>query len=706
MVIEIDPASVGRRPLPDRTAAVSGVGATIAAAAEQITRVAGEQAEEIQEADDRATLRRVRTDAIRQVGELRIAAEQDTDFASLPDRFTADLDRVKAEISDTLPVRLQSDFALTFDEAAVSHRLDVTERAGRRWRDDHRARLGRDLGAASDDILTAGDPTTQGALADQAIDAILDAEMRGLISPEEAEAARREFTRNTAEALVIRGIRDDPVTTLRRLEAGEWTFDATARARFINQAESQIERVRARAAREAEAVAAAERRDLGRRVDTARRLIMGGQEVEDLAALQSDVAGTDFEIELNATVEASTRFGDFASMTVREQAEAMRGLAAISSTDPNAAFEMSVRQDLTRMHIETVEALVNDPLGHIQSIQGAELAPMDLDSLADPEAAQTRAVHAAALADQWGTRIRYFTNDELAGFKEQLAGMNADDRVALAGSLRIAFGDQAGAVMAELGTDDPMFAHAGRLVAAGNLDAATLMMRGREALAGPDAIRPTRDIERNVQFELMAEAFPPGDTRSMQQLGEAARQHFAVTAATIDPEDEDELRAAFARSLQAVAGQRVAHGEVLGGFQEVNGRMALLPTTVNGAEVERRLSSATLETLAAAGLGGGEPGGISGPFVPSDPILIHQGGGIYILARDGEAGPEALIDQDTRDPFRLDLRAFLAAEPPRNSGPEVEIYLRGLRTLERLIDDGGRLLSEPGAVSPGRGASR
>lgn len=633
---------------------------------DDVARVGGAAFSALARIDDqnRATeLRTARVAAAERLGALRGEYDQTADWSGLTARFEQDSARAADEIGAGLNPRTKAEFDLLYREMRAPHLAAMQTREFALRRDHERGQLSGAVDALVARTAGAADDGAAAALADQTADTIADARAAGWISAEEEQRLASNAAGSTAAAIAMRLMRENPAGLDARLAAGDFAAlgpETVERFRASAQAEAARRDAADLAAVETERKAAiAALRD---EASAAVSLIEAGLQPEGIEDLRARAAGTPAAPALETAVRAQQLAGGtFAVMTPAQQAEALTHFRR----NPRIAGDEAVLASLERAHKATIEGVDADLLGHAARRGAADVAPLDLT---DPANVAARVAQAEALAEQWapGAPVRYFTRAEREAYGQRIRDAAPADQLALAVTLASGFGDRAMEAIGELGVDNPTFGHAGALVAlTGDDRAARDILAGQRLLDAKEGAKPKAAVRAAAIAGLAAQA-TEGDDAMRAQLLAAADAHFAATGAAVDPADERGVADAYAASLQAAAGGVMQGGKLFGGLQDVNGRVVILPASVDADIVKGVFRAAAPEQLAAASLGGaptwrGKP--VDGPLGRVQ--LIYDGGGAYLVGRETADGV-ALLSDDAMDDgyFRLDLTKLAETVKP------------------------------------------
>jgi hypothetical protein len=607
-----------------------------------------------------AELREARVAAAERLGAERLGFDQAADWTGLSARWEETSSAIGRQIGEGLSPRARAAFDLSFRELRSPHTLALQEREFVLRRGHERARLTTGLERLTAAAAGAADPGAAAAVADQTADTIEEARAAGWVSAEEAAELLSRAGARTANALALRLMREDPNALDARLAAGD--FDALGPEtveRYRSSAQAAVAQDAERAAQRQQQAQREAQLTLARDVEAAVGQLEAGLTPEDLEPLLTRAQGTPEGRRLETAVAATRAVdGVFGVMSPARQAEALQTFRS----RPSQPGDEEVVAAMERLHAATIESVAADPLGHVARRGIVDVAPVDLS---DPASVAARVATAEAVATGWaqGQPVRYFTDDERRQYAARLRDAGPEDQLALAVAMVDGFGGRAPDALGELGLDNPAFGYAGSLVAlTGDDAAARSILAGQRLLDQKQGAKPKAALRDGVIAELVADVTAGSD--EMRRLALlAADAHFADVGARVDPTDEEAVREAYADSVQAAFGGVRRGGRLFGGVQPVNDRPTILPASLTGDAAERMLGAATAAQLAAASLGGAPTWGDGRPVrSASDLVLIYEGGGSYLLARETSDGLAVLSDATAPDGrFRLDLARLARA---------------------------------------------
>jgi len=319
----------------------------------------------LEEASQAVELNDARFELGEGLGQINRALNDDTDFATMQDRYDAQMVDLQRNVMDKVTTpRLQSQMLLEMQRGRIGAEAQVMRRQQELEGSHARATLTRTLRQTASYIPTAGSPEAQGESYNRAQVSIDQLEASGHLTAEGAEKMRSDLDKDVSTGLVLGAINADAAAAAARLaEPGAFGLEEIDRQRYLASATSK-----------AEASARAGRTVLERRVDTARGVLVRGGMLagEDLDMLKGDVKGTDLEVPLNAAIQASAELGQFSSATpekraahmaeVRERGvridDATIGTAQIATLEAVDAAIGRAETDALRTTGETVRAAV------------------------------------------------------------------------------------------------------------------------------------------------------------------------------------------------------------------------------------------------------------------------------------------------------------------------------------------------------------
>ncbi|WP_299085075.1 hypothetical protein [uncultured Ruegeria sp.] len=600
------------------------------------------------------------------LGEINRELADDTDFATMPDRYEARLKGLHKQVMSGLRTnRTRSSMGLEFARAKVAAEANVFRRRDALEGSHARATLGRTLRAAANYIPTAGSPEEAGETygrAQASIDSLLEA---GHITAEDAERYRITLDRDVSFGLVLSDINQDPAMAAEKLsEPGAYGLDEVDRQRQLSVAQ-----------RAADQQDKAVRSKLEKRVDTARGILVRGGVVdqEELNELRNDVRGSDLGIALEGAISASQTLGGFAQATPEERAahlaaEREKGISIDDATIGGARLTT-----LEQIDQAANQALAKDPIAFAveQRFEGAG----QLD-LGDQNSINDRLALGELLMDEYGAPGRFFTNDEKSYYADLLAEGSDQDQLAFVASVIAGLGPAAGAAFRELDGIDPTIRHAGQLVIeTGNTDVAAIILKGHRAQNSGEELRvPREDALAVFEEELDGVLGAVGGRR--EEMVAATKAYYAAMAPGRVAQDDVRAQTSLLReAAQKVMGQVTFNGRTFGGVQPVNGRNTRLPSTLDADSTERLLTEATPEHWAAGSISGNGPHEGDDLVLPDDAVLQWVNGSIYRVGVPSRRGGIEYYQDPRLDNgfFYVDLNkmaeAFLRNPPDRKDPP-------------------------------------
>jgi hypothetical protein len=594
-------------------------------------------------------MQEARVTAAERLGALRDKYEQDPNLDGLSERFGADVEALKGELKGSLPKgRQQDQFDLTFRQMANPQVRAIGNRQYALQRDASLAQLNASLRVYQREAASAPDTQSRDAVLATAAEDIGAAKAAGWISATDAESILAGTLDGAVSNAAIEALQNDPQEFLDRRDDGEFSaMDPARLTALTGRAKSALaaEQVRLQKAAQVQAkeVAARLKADIENAVD----VIEGGLRFDDLPGLMERAAGTEHEATLRATLAAAETEGNFAIIDPLDQQAVIAQLENTLTGDPEDIARLN---RLRSINEKTRNSLENDQLSHVSKLGIVAVQPVAID---DPESMAARIATAEAVASDIKTdapQLRYFTNPERDALQAEIQAGGPDEQLAIVTSIVENAGNRAGAILQEVGAQDPLFHLSGQLVLqSGDIAAARTMLSGRQLTRDKQGAKAPASARTALRAEF-ASAFPPADQARVAGLLEAADAHFAASGLAVDPDaGEDVLRGAYLKSIQAVSGQVVRRGVAYGGIQEVNGQQTLLPSTLSAEIVEKAIADATPETWAAASVTGGAPM-LGGRPLP-DPAsrawrragldsarVLSMGGGRYVVGIERSDG--------------------------------------------------------------------
>ena len=441
------------------------------------------------------------------------------------------------------------------------------------------------------------DPDTMGALIELG-EAAID-RLPGIL-PDEAVKQKQEFRAGVANARVIAAIDQDPLAAVAALKAG--TYDdlgAEAVAQRIVTAQAEADRRAAAAATAGEAEAKKRTDAIGKDLDTMTTLFGKGVKVaqEDLLNDPAYKAHPKYP-EAVAARDLAREVPNIRQMTPTQlDAE----IAKEKAKPKDAAYQTERLTVLQTWRDEAVTALDTDPK--------AALTTAGLPAPAIPafDPADT-APFTAALAESisfdefqrgkgYTDKSAIFSKGDKTALQAVLApGADAGPKVALLTAIETGSNGKAGEVLAALEADPVTRRTAKVLRVTRDPGLAEAILRGGQKLDGKTVVPPSRK-DQVMAFDALTGGVFDDQPALKAELMEATLALYADNARGIDGETQstagDGLAAGAAytvyhQSLQQLLGAQTDRNGALtvGGLQEVNGGLTVLPVGMSVRDVE------------------------------------------------------------------------------------------------------------------------
>lgn len=415
----------------------------------------------------------------------------------------------------------------------------------------------------------------------------------------EIVAEQQAFRAEVSNARATTALDQDPIAFIAAAEEGvydELGPERVAQLKVTAQAEADR-----RAAAEAKAVEAeAKKRDdaIGRRLDTIADLSLKGRLVVDEAELANpEVQAHPSYPKARAAVELRKRIPDLDLMTTAQ----LDALIAEEEKRPIAeTWENENLTVLRAMRDKKAAALATDPKAALAEagLPAPDLPDFDPNDTEAWSAALAESLSFDAFQREKGytDQSAIFTKDQKTALKAILApGAEAGPKVALMTAILNGTGGNASAVLADLEAD-PVNRRALKVLGVTRDPALTeSILRGGQKLDGKTVVPPSRK-EQILAFDAMTGGAFDDAPAVKAEIMEAALALYADSAAGIDAETtasegwiaDGAAYSLYQQSVQRLLGaQPDRNGELtIGGLQEVNGGLTVLPVGVPVRAVE------------------------------------------------------------------------------------------------------------------------
>lgn len=203
------------------------------------------------------------------------------------------------------------------------------------------------------------------------------------------------------------------------------------------------------------------------------------------------------------------------------------------------------------------------------------------------EAMRKRRAETLSMAAKYGIEPTFLTGQEADLWKVQFDQAGVDDQLRLLQAVRSGFADRAPDVLEQIAKDGLALAPIGALLDdPRGAPVARDALRGFKTLAAETGRRPTSGLTLPV-FDEVTDGLFVQAPETGARLGDLATAIYVARGGKTGPDFDD---GAYQDAVQAALGQQPGpDGDVLGGAQDVNGAMTLVPRGVSGVQVERAL---------------------------------------------------------------------------------------------------------------------
>ncbi|CAN5349198.1 hypothetical protein BH10PSE12_BH10PSE12_18830 [soil metagenome] len=292
-----------------------------------------------------------------------------------------------------------------------------------------------------------------------------------------------------------------------------------------------------------------------------------------------------------------------------------------------------------------------DPLSWAVEAGVTKLAPVDFK---DARSVQARVTASLGVAEKYGIKPTFFTDEEAGMLGQQIKRSNAAGKVKLATQIVQGFGRYGRDVLGSLSGNDPIFAHAAGLatMGPGGADTAQRIFAGQEAWQQKTPIPSAQAFEATPTLG-KALAFTPKTRNAMMASAKAIYAGEAL-AGGLDPKvlDEDVWSKAVNRAAGATYRQ---DGSRVGGIGTYRGNNIVLPPDVapdDFASMVGRVNAADLKALGTPRYLNGKP---ADPAAVRNGYLFDAGAGKYFVSIDAN-GTQFL--RGPKGHFILDMAAL------------------------------------------------
>jgi len=324
--------------------------------------------------------------------------------------------------------------------------------------------------------------------------------------------------------------------------------------------------------------------------------------------------------------------------------QAVREVLAQAKSNPQGVRAEDVgRLKAAGAFLSTMEtALAKDPLEWAQRQGVAAITPLDFEAELGPQIMARRGM-AQTSAEYYGTRPRYFTNEEHGELK-RLADQGGDAALSVAASVKDLDDASAFEVLSEVADDAPVLANMGALIKKGG--DATLITQAAEGLAlrASDGFQSRLPMKADLE-QIIADSF--GDAfAALPQAYEAVRETALLAYEAeafqngVAPGGGEDAQKILSRNLQKALGATYGRDPLLGsqerfgGVAEVRGQNVIAPPFLRHNKLEDVVDRLTPDLWEKAG--GAPPVDIDGDVLTPEDLrgayLVSSGDGQYRVA--------------------------------------------------------------------------
>jgi hypothetical protein len=545
------------------------------------------------------TVAQTQLDMTKELGQERLRLEQVTD----PAQIEAEWPEIQARVRDKyvngkdasgqpmLTPQEADQLGLTFQELGMKHGFALGERTVKLSQSQAEAAW---ITARADIATTAAtaDPDTMAALIEMG-EAAID-RLPGIL-PDQAVKEKAALRAEVGNARLTGAIEADPAAALAALNAG--TYDSLGAETVASRkatAQAELDRRAAADAKVAEAETKKAADATAKRLTTIADLTAKGRKVPDRDFVKNapdEVKALPEWAEAMAAIQLDDELPGLQTMTLAELDQVIAAEKGREIVEPWEDRRLTV---LEEMREKKAAAFNNDPKA---AAREAGLPAPELPDF-DPNDPGT---FAAALAESisfdghltnkgYTSRSAIFDAEEKAAVKALIAPTaEAAPKVALMEAILQGTSGNAAPVLAEIEAD-PVFKRGMKFLGlTGDRETATAMLRGQQKVEAKQVIEIGRN-DQNLIFEsLTGGSFEDAPVAVREEVMAATAALYADRAGGLDPTDDPgKAEELYTASLQAVLGaQSDRNGDfTIGGLQEVNGGLTVLPVGVAVQEVE------------------------------------------------------------------------------------------------------------------------
>jgi len=595
------PATVGRAAQVDTTP-IAGDGGLIAEFGNRML----EKGLQLKAQRDERARKQATLDMTRDMGQARLEVEQIADPAAIGPAWDAKVAEITGRyITEDTPPEVADALRMSVQQLGDEHGLELSGKVINLERSAEEATWVGMRDAIVTEAATA-DPTTFGALIEIG-EAEIDARAaKGLIDPKAAAEQKIALRQEVYENRAATAIDADPEGFLTAAEAGEYdAMGGTNLVKFKGAAQNEIDRRAAAAAKAAEAEAKARSDAIGTRLDAIADLASKGRLVEDEEYLADpDVRAHPKAAKAVAAVELRKEIPHLDMMTVGEldaliQAEAKR---PVTETWENE--RLTVLRDM-RDKKETGYSTNPKETATLSGMVAPDLPEFDPADPAGWAKALKANVSFSGYLQEGGytKRSAIFSPEQKAALKPVLdPKAEAGPKVALMGAILEGTGGNAQPVLAELEAD-PVFRRGLKVLAVtGDPGLTEAILRGGQKVEAKTTVLPSRK-EQILIFDALTGGTFSDAPALKEEIMAASLALYADGADGIDAETtanegwiaDGAAYTLYQQSVQRLLGAQPDRNGALtvGGVQELNGSLVVLPRGVSAEQVEASWDAAT-----------------------------------------------------------------------------------------------------------------
>lgn len=539
-------------------------------------------------------------DLTRDLGAARLEVEQLGDPTQIGPAWDAKVAEIAGRyITPETDPEVAKALTLTIGELNTRHGLALGEKVINLGRSQQEAAWIEARAAITTEAATA-DPTTFGALVEMGEAAIDQRVAQGLIDPAQGAAQKEAFRQEVYATRATQLIDTDPVAALDALNGGAFNpLGGEGLTTFKARAQAEIDRRAAAQAKADEAAIAQRNKDLDARLGSIATIAAKGLPATYEALLKDPEAmARPGWAEAMAAVQLRQDMPGIATMTVAQLDAAIAAEAKRPIAEPWEAKRIEVLK-ARREEVRTKAA--TDPVGFwSESVPGMVPALPDFDP-ANPQD------FAAGLSARvtWDSHARQsgytaapavFSPEEKTRIKAVLdPAADAAPKVALAEAILAGTQGAPAAVLTALEAD-PTFRRSVKLLSVtGDRSLVTEVLRGQQKVDLKTTLLPSQRQQTMIFDEITGGTFDDAPALKAE-LMTAALALYADTARGLDDNEagtdwtqNEDAVTAYNTAVQRLLGAQPDRDGALtiGGLQEVNGSLVVLPVGVGVTDVEQ-----------------------------------------------------------------------------------------------------------------------